>query len=170
MKLVCNVNIVYGNLKSENSQEYAQNLNDIVRSWIRLRIICPLKLRGRKVWLNQVACSAVSTTTTQRRDKGERTQSKKGQRRYRWSVSSLSAGAYTKTVLVMVTLIHRCCCVHARFLGMETKILFPLLWYIRRERGFFRSTKGSVVKEDCGQSQERPTSIESLPNTASCLA
>jgi hypothetical protein len=64
MKLVCNVNIVYGNLKSENSQEYAQNLNDIVRSWIRLRIICPLKLRGRKVWLNQVACSAVSTTTT----------------------------------------------------------------------------------------------------------
>ncbi len=24
MKLVCNVNIVYGNLKSENSQEYAQ--------------------------------------------------------------------------------------------------------------------------------------------------
>jgi hypothetical protein len=24
LKLVCNVNIVYGNLKSENSQEYAQ--------------------------------------------------------------------------------------------------------------------------------------------------
>jgi hypothetical protein len=31
-KLVCNVNIVYGNLKSENSQDYAQNLNEIVRS------------------------------------------------------------------------------------------------------------------------------------------
>jgi hypothetical protein len=25
LKLVCNVNIVYGNLKSENSQDYAQN-------------------------------------------------------------------------------------------------------------------------------------------------
>ena len=25
-----------------------------------------------------------------------------------------------------------CCCVHARFIGMETKIiLFPLLWYIQ---------------------------------------
>ncbi len=27
---VCYVNIEYGNLKSENSQEYAQNLNKIV--------------------------------------------------------------------------------------------------------------------------------------------
>jgi hypothetical protein len=25
-----------------------------------------------------------------------------------------------------------CCCVQARFLGMETKILFSLLWYIQR--------------------------------------
>ncbi len=34
LKLVCNVNIVYGNLKSENSQDNAQNrnLNEIVRS------------------------------------------------------------------------------------------------------------------------------------------
>ena len=38
LKLVCNVNIVYGNLKSENSQEYSmtRNLNEIVRSLIRL--------------------------------------------------------------------------------------------------------------------------------------
>jgi hypothetical protein len=32
LKLVCNVNIVHGNLKSENSQDYAQNLNEIVCS------------------------------------------------------------------------------------------------------------------------------------------
>jgi hypothetical protein len=32
LKLVCNENIVYRNLKSENSQDYAQNLNEIVRS------------------------------------------------------------------------------------------------------------------------------------------
>jgi hypothetical protein len=33
VKLVCNVDIVYGNLKSANSQDFAQNLNEIVRSW-----------------------------------------------------------------------------------------------------------------------------------------
>ncbi len=35
LKLVCNVNVVYGNLKSENCQDYAQkvrNLNKFVRS------------------------------------------------------------------------------------------------------------------------------------------
>jgi hypothetical protein len=33
LKLVCNVNIVYGNLKSENSQGVMpRNLNEIVRS------------------------------------------------------------------------------------------------------------------------------------------
>ncbi len=33
LKLVCDVNIVYGNLKSENSQDYAQKtLNEIVYS------------------------------------------------------------------------------------------------------------------------------------------
>jgi hypothetical protein len=32
LKLVCNVNIVYGNLKSENSQDYAPKLNEMVRS------------------------------------------------------------------------------------------------------------------------------------------
>ncbi len=35
LKLVCNVNIVYGNLESENSQDYAllpRNLNEIVCS------------------------------------------------------------------------------------------------------------------------------------------
>jgi hypothetical protein len=32
LKLVRNVIIVYGNLKSENSQDYAKNLNEIVRS------------------------------------------------------------------------------------------------------------------------------------------
>jgi hypothetical protein len=32
LKLVCNVNNVYGNLKSENSQDYAlRNLNEILR-------------------------------------------------------------------------------------------------------------------------------------------
>ncbi len=36
LKLVCNINLVYRNLKSENSQDYARNLNEIVRSWIRL--------------------------------------------------------------------------------------------------------------------------------------
>jgi hypothetical protein len=34
------VNIVYGNLKSENSQDDARNLNKIVRSWIRLLEYC----------------------------------------------------------------------------------------------------------------------------------
>ncbi len=29
LKLVCNVNIVYGNLKSENPQDYGQNINEI---------------------------------------------------------------------------------------------------------------------------------------------
>ncbi len=37
---VCNVNIVYVNLKSENSQYYVQKLKEIVRSWIRLLITC----------------------------------------------------------------------------------------------------------------------------------
>ncbi len=37
LKLVGNVNIVYGNLKSENSKIMDRNLNEIVRSWIRLR-------------------------------------------------------------------------------------------------------------------------------------
>jgi hypothetical protein len=32
LKLVCNVNIVQGNLKSENSKDYSQNLNEIVHS------------------------------------------------------------------------------------------------------------------------------------------
>ncbi len=32
LKLVCNVNIVYGHLKSPNSQDYVQNLNEIVRT------------------------------------------------------------------------------------------------------------------------------------------
>ncbi len=32
LKLVCNVNIVYGNLKSENYQDMPRNLNEIVRS------------------------------------------------------------------------------------------------------------------------------------------
>jgi hypothetical protein len=32
LKLVCNVNIVYGNFKSENSQIMPRNLNEIVRS------------------------------------------------------------------------------------------------------------------------------------------
>jgi len=37
LKLVCTRNIVYGNLKSENFKDYTQrNLNEIVRSWIRL--------------------------------------------------------------------------------------------------------------------------------------
>ncbi len=38
MKLFCNVNIVYGNLKSENCQDNTvqYNLNEIVRSRIRL--------------------------------------------------------------------------------------------------------------------------------------
>jgi hypothetical protein len=45
--LVRNVNIVYENLKSENSQDYAQkNLDEIVRSWIRIQVaddwICTL--------------------------------------------------------------------------------------------------------------------------------
>ncbi len=34
LKLVCNVNILYGNLKSE----MPRNLNEIVRSWIRLQV------------------------------------------------------------------------------------------------------------------------------------
>ncbi len=40
LKQVCNSNIVYGNLKSENSQVkiMPRNLNQIVRSWIRIRI------------------------------------------------------------------------------------------------------------------------------------
>ncbi len=32
----CYVNIVYANIKYENSQDYARNLNEIERSWIRL--------------------------------------------------------------------------------------------------------------------------------------
>jgi hypothetical protein len=32
LKLAHNVNIVYRNLKSENSQDYTQNLNKFVRS------------------------------------------------------------------------------------------------------------------------------------------
>jgi hypothetical protein len=32
LKLVCNVNVVYGNLKYQNSQDYARNVNAIVRS------------------------------------------------------------------------------------------------------------------------------------------
>ncbi len=32
LKLVCNVNIVYRNLQSETSQNYAQKLNESVRS------------------------------------------------------------------------------------------------------------------------------------------
>jgi hypothetical protein len=32
LKLVCNVSIVYGNLKSENSQDNVQNLDEIIRS------------------------------------------------------------------------------------------------------------------------------------------
>ncbi len=35
LKVGCDV---YGNLKSENSQDYAQNLNEIVCSWIGLRV------------------------------------------------------------------------------------------------------------------------------------
>ncbi len=36
LKLVCNVNIAHGHLKYENSRDYAWDLNEIVRSWIRL--------------------------------------------------------------------------------------------------------------------------------------
>ncbi len=36
LKLVCNVNIVYGNLKSSESSQ-PRNLNEIVHSWIRLQ-------------------------------------------------------------------------------------------------------------------------------------
>jgi hypothetical protein len=48
LKLVCNVNIVFGNLKSENSQDYKimpRNLNESVRSWIRLCGLPFLSLR-----------------------------------------------------------------------------------------------------------------------------
>jgi hypothetical protein len=38
LKLVCNGNIVYGNLKSDNSQVYGRKLNEIVCSWIRLQV------------------------------------------------------------------------------------------------------------------------------------
>ncbi len=37
MKLVCNLNSVYGNIKSENPQDFAKILNEIVRSWIHLQ-------------------------------------------------------------------------------------------------------------------------------------
>ncbi len=37
LKLVCNVNILNGNLKFENSQDYARNLSVIVCSWVRLQ-------------------------------------------------------------------------------------------------------------------------------------
>ncbi len=38
LKLVCNVNIVYGNLKSETLKIMSRNLHEIVRSWIRLTL------------------------------------------------------------------------------------------------------------------------------------
>jgi hypothetical protein len=34
LKLVCIINIVYGHLKSANSQDYVQNLNEIVRTFM----------------------------------------------------------------------------------------------------------------------------------------
>jgi hypothetical protein len=37
LKLVCNVNIVYKNLKSKTLKIMPRNLNEIVRSWIRLQ-------------------------------------------------------------------------------------------------------------------------------------
>ncbi len=45
LKLVCNVNIVYGNLKSEKSQDYAQKPQRNLRSWIRL-LYCPSPIRS----------------------------------------------------------------------------------------------------------------------------
>jgi hypothetical protein len=53
-----------------------------------------------------------------------------GGRRHSENVSALSAGAYTTTWL-MVTWLHRstCCCVQARFLGMEKNTLFFVMIY-----------------------------------------
>jgi hypothetical protein len=56
-----------------------------------------------------------------------------GERGHSKNVFTLSAGAYTTTWLMVVTyVVATCCCVSARFLGMKTKILFSLLWYIQR--------------------------------------
>ncbi len=38
--------------------------------------------------------------------------------------SVISAEAYSATLLVMLTLSPPCCCIQARFLGLETKIIF----------------------------------------------
>jgi hypothetical protein len=47
LELVYNVNIVYGNLKHENTQDYAQK-PQIVRSWVLLKDYFPLALSWKQ--------------------------------------------------------------------------------------------------------------------------
>ncbi len=49
LKLDCNVNIMYENLKSDSSQDYAQKHQEIVCSWIRLLYCCTAWLSRNNV-------------------------------------------------------------------------------------------------------------------------
>ncbi len=83
---------------------------------------CAARTRMRvNISVEPLLCSCHRTLSPPQRKEEERGNSKNVSALFSWSLH-LARDGFTEST---------CCCVRARFLGMETKLLFSLLWYIQ---------------------------------------